>query len=201
MSVRERASEKRSLGFNSSDVLVSSVGHLHPWKNPLGLLRGLSPAFKRISGLKLVLVGQGPLESAVSASVVRNGLKGRVRILSRVSDSLIDRLYTASDIFASAATNEGFGIAVADAMGHGVPVIVARAGAYPELVGDCGFLFKTSVPEEISDYVLQLAGNPALSSELGRSGQRRVEKLFSWDTSARLYSELYGRILAEFDGD
>src|SRR5205814_638399 len=63
-----------------------------------------------------------------------SGLGDRVNVLGAVPAERIIELYLASDIFVLASRFEGYGMALAEAIGHGLPVVSTRAGAIPDTV-------------------------------------------------------------------
>jgi alpha-1,3-rhamnosyl/mannosyltransferase len=87
----------------------------------------------------LVLLGeQGPAETRVAAEIESLGLQDRVVRLGSVSPPVRSALYEHAAVVLHPAVYEGFADAVLEAMACGVPVVVAAAGAAPELVGDAG---------------------------------------------------------------
>jgi len=64
----------------------------------------------------------------------RSGVSGAVSFVGRVSDEELAHLYQTADLFVFPSLWEGYGIAVAEALSHGLPVVATRVGAIPELV-------------------------------------------------------------------
>jgi glycosyltransferase involved in cell wall biosynthesis len=91
----------------------------------------------RIAGVSLVVAGDGP---------ERDGLRtrardGDVRFVGHVSDGELDRLRRGAALaIVPSRSAETFGMAAAEAMAAGVPVIASRVGALPELVEDAGLV-------------------------------------------------------------
>lgn len=78
---------------------------------------------------------------------------------------------------------EGFGIAVAEAMRVGKPVIVHRGTSYPEVVGDAGFLVDGTDAEKVGEVIYNLFNDPDLALEIGLKGKKR-SRIFTWKQTA-----------------
>jgi glycosyltransferase involved in cell wall biosynthesis len=82
-------------------------------------------------------------------------------------------------LYCQVSEYEGFGLAIAEAMACGAPVLVSRKGAVPEVVGDCGAYVESLTPQAIKEGLdLFLAERPA-RIELAREGVLRTRARFS----------------------
>src|SRR5271163_2738213 len=85
----------------------------------------------RLAGMPLVVAGDGPQRAAL---VARAG-DGPVTFVGRVEEEELARLRAGAAVaLASSRSGESFGLAAAEAMAAGLPVIASRVGALPELV-------------------------------------------------------------------
>ena len=77
----------------------------------------------------------------LDADIVRFNLSDRVGVLGEVSSEHLAELYASADLFALASRFEGYGMAYAEAIAYGLPVIGTTAGAIPDTVpGSAGLL-------------------------------------------------------------
>jgi len=90
--------------------------------------------------------------------------------------------------------SELFGIALAEAMACGTPVIATRVGGMPEVVahGDAGLLVASGSVEELADAIRRLLADDLLHAELSAAGVERVRTMFTWDAVADRCIEAYG---------
>jgi glycosyltransferase involved in cell wall biosynthesis len=72
----------------------------------------------------------------LATTVVRKRLGPRVRMAGAVSDDELAALHRAADVFVLASRFEGYGMAYAAAIAHGLPVVGTKTGAIPETVPD-----------------------------------------------------------------
>jgi glycosyltransferase involved in cell wall biosynthesis len=135
----ERSDEvRRQLGAGPGDLLVGTVGRIHPRKDVATFLRTGSLVAAQRPETRLVVVGpaEAPEERAYEAE-----LRGLARSLG-IADRLVwagarrdmPRVLKALDVFVLCSRNEGFGRVVAEALASSLPVVATRQGALPELL-------------------------------------------------------------------
>ena len=85
-----------------------------------------------------------------------------------------------------APRTELFGLALAEAMACGTPVIATRVGGMPEVVadGEAGMLVDPGSVEQLSNALGELLGNSTLRTSFGEAGLNRVRTMFTWDLVA-----------------
>ena len=126
--------------------------------------------------------------------VDRAGLAERVNLAGEVSEAELADLYRSSDLFALATHHEGYGMAVAEALAHGLPVVSTRTGAIPEIVGrSAGLLVAPDDGEAFREALAQVLGDPALLGSLRQGALQARENLPRWPQScARMAQVLTG---------
>src|SRR4029078_4703138 len=91
------------------------------------------------------------------------------------------------DVFVLATLSETYGMAVAEALAHGLPVISTTTGAIPELVGSgnegdaAGLLVAPGALEALARARNQVLSDAALRQRLARGARRTRDTLQSWD--------------------
>jgi glycosyltransferase involved in cell wall biosynthesis len=113
-------------------------------------------------------------------------------------NTVLERLRLA-DVFVLTSRSESFGVATAEAMAAGLPVIVTDGGASPELVEDqrTGFVVPVSDVEAIADRIGKLVRNEPLRRELGFEGRRKAAYEFSIQKHHRQMHHLWESALSE----
>jgi glycosyltransferase involved in cell wall biosynthesis len=114
------------------------------------------------------------------------GLAKRITLSGDVSDAALHRLYGASDVFVLPSRYEGYGMAVAEALMHGLPVIATTTGAIARLVSDAAGLLVPPVDAQALHVALaRVLDEPALRCRLGDGAWRARQNLRPWPQAAR----------------
>lgn len=181
----------RRLGIPGGYVLFA--GTQEPRKN----LDRLLEAFARVPepGLRLVIAGPPGWGSVDLPAVARRlGIDGRVDFCGYLSDRDLGALMAGARAFVFPSIYEGFGLPPLEAMAAGIPVVAARAGALPEVLGDAPFWCEPEDVDSIAAAILR-----AVSDELARAAAveagRAQAARYDWDVTARLTLEAYVRVM------
>jgi alpha-maltose-1-phosphate synthase len=91
--------------------------------------------------------------------------------------------YRSADVFCLPTRFEPFGIAFIEAMCFGLPCVGTDAWAVPEMIvdGETGFTIPIDDLDALTDRLLRLLSDPALARSMGRAGQVRAERCFTWE--------------------
>jgi spore coat protein SA len=90
--------------------------------------------------------------------------------------------------------HEPFGLVNAEAMACATPVVGARRGGIPEVLGDTGVLVDPENTEELAGALSALLSRPRSRTRLGLSAHERCRRLFGWDMIARGWVILLRRL-------
>lgn len=121
-------------GIDSEDRVLLYVGRLEERKG-IPLLLQITAHLNRRIGVKLLLVGAGTPTPYIRLAQ-NMGIADHVAFASFVDEKTLDGAYAIADVLLHPAALEGFGIAIADAVASGVPVVAFRVGSVPEIVRD-----------------------------------------------------------------
>ena len=147
-----------------------------------------------IAGVPLKIAGEGPLEHELARRVERD--RAPVEMCGKVPpDKLRDLLRAAAMVVVPTTGNETFGFAALEAMAAGVPVIVARAGALPEIAGE-----DATVPRgdalALAARMEELWDEPERRAREGAAGIERARELFGEDRYLRSLLGLYRSLVS-----
>jgi glycosyltransferase involved in cell wall biosynthesis len=110
-------------------------------------------------------------------------------VLGAVPPERILELYLASDVFVLASRFEGYGMALAEAIAHGLPVVSTKAGAIPDTVPrGTGLLVPPQDATALAQALRRLIGDPAERQRLSANARAAAAQLPSWQDSARLFA-------------
>ncbi len=174
---------------------VICVGALRPEKGHDVLLRAFSRARKAVPEARLVLVGDGVLRGALRTQASAGGDEAHVDFVGSVPD-IWDHLARA-DVFAIASRSEAFGIAIAEAMAAGLPVVAPAVGAVAELVqpGVTGELFPPGDASAMGDRLVALLASPETRARMSTAALAAAEPL-RVERAVDRYFDLYEELLA-----
>lgn len=105
--------------------------------------------------------------------------------------------YNEMNILVMPSVREGFGLAIAEAMACGLPVVASDCSAIPELVdhGKGGFLCPVGDVDAFAEKINILADSPRLRKEMGEYNRAKVEKMFTVERMVNEYKDLFEKVL------
>jgi rhamnosyl/mannosyltransferase len=147
---------------------------------------------------QVVIVGRGPLYSALQQEAQNCGVSHRVSVLTDVQD--VRPYYHAADVFAlsSVVRSEAFGIVQLEAMACGKPIVNTALDTGVTFVSPDGLTGLTVPPgdtEALGRAINTLLDNPVLRQKYGREGKRRVEREFNLEVMTRRTLGLYREVM------
>jgi glycosyltransferase involved in cell wall biosynthesis len=120
-------------------------------------------------------------------------LAGRVTLLGAVAPERLTTLYASADLFVLPSRFEGYGMAYAEAIAHGVPVIGTMTGAIPETVpASAGVLVPPDDVEALAAALRRLIESPDERERLA-AGARAV-RFPSWREQAARFAQVLDRV-------
>jgi glycosyltransferase involved in cell wall biosynthesis len=142
---------------------------------------------------RLTIAGDRTRDLAVSArldaDIAAHGLRDRVEVLGAVPPERMIELYLGADLFVLASRFEGYGMALAEAIGHGLPVVSTTAGAIPDTVpAGTGLLVPPDNVAELARALRRLIGDRAERQRLAMNARAAAAHLPTWQDSARLFA-------------
>ncbi len=159
-------------------------------------VREIILAFKKVANqfpdLKLYIVGNKEDDGYKDLNnlVLSNNLNDKVEFLGRVSDKEKIDLYQRCKIYIQPTNFEGFGMAIAESMLCGAPVITSRNGAVPEVCGNYAIYVNPNSVDDISNGILKLMSDYSCRNELSIKGSNRIRELFSYEVRKEKIKEL-----------
>ena len=169
---------RQELGLSQTDLVIGHIGGFIPERDQGTLIRAVDQLRRSYHHVKLVLVGDGPERARLEALVQTLHLGALVRFTGyRDPGDLLGVM----DLYVNPCVDEGFGIAVVEAMLAGLPVVIANAGSHPELIVDgyTGFLYQPGDPEKLAVQLRWLIDNPAEARHMGKRARIHAQRNFS----------------------
>jgi glycosyltransferase involved in cell wall biosynthesis len=127
----------------------------------------------------------------LSAQIEALGLDRHVTLAGAVPAERLGEFYGNSDLFVLASRFEGYGMAFAEAMAHGLPVIGTTAGAIPETVpGDAGILVPPDDAAALAVALRRLATDARERARLASGARETGARLPTWQETAMVFHRI-----------
>jgi glycosyltransferase involved in cell wall biosynthesis len=147
---------------------------------------------------RAVIVGrdhEAGMAAALAALRDRLDLGVRVELAGEVPADRLAALYRSATVFALATRHEGYGMAFAEALVHGLPVVAGRAGAVPDTVpGTAGLLVPPGDVEGFATALRRVLTDAALRSRLAEGAATAGAALPRWSDTARAVGAVLDRL-------
>jgi len=184
----------RGTGHNS----LLCVATVTPRKGYVTLVQALA----RVARLDWHLTCLGSLERdkvtvrRVRHEIRRAGLTERVTLAGETaSHERLKSYYNRADLFVLATEYEGYGMAVAEAIASGLPVVSTATGAIPKLVGrDAGILVPRGDVDVLARVLERVLGDRRVLERLRAGAMQRRKQLPSWEHAVRQFASVVRKV-------
>jgi glycosyltransferase involved in cell wall biosynthesis len=121
-------------------------------------------------------------------------LAGRITFTGELSGDALDSIYDQADLFVLPTRYEGYGMVVAEALAHGVPVVSTPTGAIADLVGDtAGFIVSPDDPAALGGVIRLFMTDRMVRTRMRQGALRARARLRDWDVAAAQFEEAIQR--------
>jgi glycosyltransferase involved in cell wall biosynthesis len=136
--------------------------------------------------------------------VAREGLEDRVALAGEVGPEALEACYDRADVFVLATLHETYGMAVAEALAHGLPVVSTSTGAIPTLVsagsgatdaGHAGIIVPPGDHRALADALSRVLGDPRVRATLADAARRVRDRLPTWEEASDKMAAALGPIV------
>lgn len=122
---------------------------------------------------------------ALTEQIARAGLSERVTLPGAVSAAELARLHAQADVFAFPSLYEGYGMALAEAMAWGLPIVATTGGAIPEVVPpDAGLLVPPGDVASFAAALRTLLSDATVRASLANGARAAAARFGGWDDTA-----------------
>jgi glycosyltransferase involved in cell wall biosynthesis len=181
--------DKASLTLGERPYVVA-LGQRQRYKNTELIWRIAGPLDQL--GLDIYLAGD---LDAGSLGAFGPSVPFNVRLLGRVSDNDLARLFKHALAFLFPSRIEGFGLPAVEAMARGCPVIASTSPCLPEICGESAIYAGPDDADAWVSAVQRLHSDPTLRTTMAERGHAHAQR-YRWQDIA----EIYLRLMASVDG-
>jgi glycosyltransferase involved in cell wall biosynthesis len=169
----------------TAELRISYLGRLHPIK----AIENLLDACKLMEGdadpwhLKIAGSGEGDYPEVLKSKVEKLGLQAHVEFTGEIFGDAKEDLFADSDVLVAPSYVENFGMVIAEALAHEVPVIAGRGTPWEGLhANQCGLWVENNA-HSLATTIRRTRALPL--REMGRRGRCWMQREFSWDAVSR----------------
>lgn len=175
------------------------LSRLHPKKGCDLLLPAFARVKCRYSDSVLIIAGDGSRDfvKRLQRETIRLGIEQNVTWTGFLEGEEKWKAFASADIFVLPSYSENFGIAVAEAMSCGIPVIISnRVGIHQDVSrSEAGIVVEPNIGQ-LADAMTKLLERPELRKKIGENGRRLVEEKFTPEKVIPQIVELYEKVLS-----
>jgi glycosyltransferase involved in cell wall biosynthesis len=191
-----REEARRQLGVGASDKVALFAGRFCEQKGLDVLLGAAQLLAGTVPGLRILVVGEGPLEGWLAERVNALGLAGVVALCGRTDR--MPHYYAACDVVVMPSRAEGMSYVVLEAKAAARPVVASLVTGMEELVthGRDGYLVPPDNAEALADVLRDVLARPELLAEMGENARQGFRDDWRADRAARRVHDLYRELAA-----
>lgn len=194
----EKANLKNRLGIDKNEIIIGSVGRMlsdEP-KRFSDLIQSLKILLDNGLNVKLILVGEGPEKKKYQQ--LAKDLRVDNKVIFTGYQSNVTEFYSIFDIFSLVSSYEAFGLVLAEAMLHKLPIVATSVGGMKYIVEDnqTGFLVPKHQVKVISQKLQDLCSDPKLRTLMGQNGYKKAMEKYTEEKYIEKIENLYENLIA-----
>ncbi|HXP74768.1 MAG TPA: glycosyltransferase family 4 protein [Stellaceae bacterium] len=182
-----------------SRVEFLCVASLTPRKGHMILVEALAALADRDWHCRCIgsLTRDAATTTALRYEIGRRGLKGRIALVGEWPPERLGEAYAAADAVVLPSFHEGYGMALAEGLAHGLPVISTTAGAIPDTVPpSAGLLVPPGDAAAFTEALRRFLDEPALRARLAAGARRAGARLPDWPQAVAGWAAALDRLTA-----
>jgi glycosyltransferase involved in cell wall biosynthesis len=178
--------------IKTGHLILTAIGRLADQKGHIFLIHALQNIIRQYPNILLLLVGDGPLKSALEAEIQRMNLSAHVMLLGYRED--IEDILAITDIFAFPSLNEGLSYTLLEAMAAGKPIVASNVTGNSEAIehGETGLLCKKTDHKDLAGKILFLLDHEQKRKEMSKKAIEQISLKFNVEIMTKKTFDLYG---------
>lgn len=188
---------RKALGLRDTDVIIGSVGRMldDATKRFSDLIQAFALVVKEIPNVKLVLVGEG--QEKENYMRLANELHIAEKVIFAGYQNDVGSYYQLFDVFTLVSAHESFGLVLAEAMLHELPIVATNVGGMKYVVSnnETGFLVEKYNVAAIAEKLILLCNDFDLRSDMGKKGLERALQNFTEKRYVQTVENFYQKLL------
>jgi len=184
-------------GINSDCVVIGSVGRMLYDENKRysDLIKAFAILIRKGLNVKLILVSGGHLIESYQKLAIELNVQDHIIFTGYQNNP--DKYYAIFDVFCLVSAYEAFGLVLAEAMLHRLPIVATRVGGMKYIVKDneTGFLVEKFDVQNIANKLEELFSNEHLRKTFGENGYTRAINNYTEEIYVKNLVNIYNQLL------
>lgn len=174
---------EEKLGLPTGSTIVLFMGRLNPTKGVAKLLSSFLAVRDRLPGAALVIAGPDEvgLEVELRNAAAAAGAGDRVKFVGMASGDFKLDLLARADLFVLPSQDEGFSMAVLEALSSSTAVLLSPGCNFPEVETAGAGVVRPDDTESLEQALLELVPAKSLMKQMGERGRELVTRDYTWD--------------------
>jgi glycosyltransferase involved in cell wall biosynthesis len=187
---------RTELKLTPNDYCVINCARLTRQKNQVCLIEAGRILKEKSHSIKILILGQGPLEAELKQKIQQAGMEQYVHLLGFRED--IPALLEIADAFVLPSLDEGMPMSLLEAAASSKPIITTIVGDIGKLIkhNETGLVIPVNDPDSLANAIMQLRGNSALARTLAENAHAAMVKHYSSYAMSQQYILIYRELLA-----
>lgn len=200
LTAQQREEKRRTLGLAPTELVVGTVARLAPEKDFETFLRALAIAHSKLSALRCLIAGEGPLRAQLEAFSASLNLTTSVQFLGERKD--VGDLIQCYDVFLLSSLIEGMPNVVMESQLLGTPVVATRAGGTVDLIrdGETGLLAPIGDAESLAAGLVRMLTEKELREKICRAASEQIRNNYTVEQLVARTESIYDRLLQDDSG-
>lgn len=175
--------------------LAVAVTRFTPQKRVGHLIRAFALVVENRPDARLEIYGTGPLEPEIRRLIEKFGLQENVKLMAPVDQSALRTVYNRAAVVVLNSFQEGFGLALSEAMLCGTAVIGTASGGITDIIAHekRGLLVPPDNSAALAEAITRLLAEPDLRGRLGAAGHEFARRQYASAPLSKRYAEILRR--------
>jgi len=190
----KKRSIRAELHLSDDKPVLGIIARLSDIKGQDILISAMKQVVREVPSVKLLIVGEGRMESSLKGMVLSLELNDHVFFHPVVNQTV--KYLSALDIFVMPSRQEGLGLSVMEAQACGLPVVASNVGGLPSLIknGTTGILVEPQSSDALAKALVELLKSPQRWKPMGLAARKFIEATYSSGKMVNKTIELYRRL-------
>ena len=194
---REKIEICKKLNYDPKINYLLYVGRLAKNKGIENILDAFTNISKKLKNIKLIIIGNGPLDVEIKRIIEKNHLKESIILKEHMSHNDICYYYNIASILMNVGMSGGLANVVIEAIASKLPIIATDVGASKDFVNEdlgTGVLINTNEIKILESAILRILNNEKFSNKF----DQKILEQFSFDNFGKQLVGIYDDAYDDF---